>query len=117
MNSKNPEIEKEIETFKELTNCFIGTKAILFAYSPSFQELYIFFEKGSRYFVVKFADITYVKTYREWNFAGFRIEEAESKNTHYYRIYDRNYFEVICPFFGVLEILDGQDVVNTSNLI
>ncbi|BAZ12251.1 hypothetical protein NIES4071_40810 [Calothrix sp. NIES-4071] len=108
--------EQKIKNFQEITNYFVGTKATLFAYSPGFRELYVYFEKNGRYFVLKFANITYVKTCKEWFFGGLKIEvETKGKRINsprYYKIYDRNYFEVICPFFGVLEILDGQEIVN-----
>lgn len=38
--------EQKIKNFQEITNYFVGTKATLFAYSPGFRELYVYFEKN-----------------------------------------------------------------------
>ncbi|WP_157229302.1 hypothetical protein [Rivularia sp. PCC 7116] len=103
--------------FKEVTDCFIGQKATLFAYTPSLGgDLYISLEKGGRYFLIKFMATRYFKICQEWNFAGLKIE-LQPKNEslsdlRYYRIYDRHYLEVSCLYFWVFEILEGEDVVN-----
>lgn len=109
--------EDKVKKFQKITNYFVGFKATLFAYSPSFRELYIVFEKNSRYFLLKFAHITYVKTHKVWIFEGLTIqvhskEEIGSRRT-LYKFYDRDEFEVICPLFSVIEILNGQDVINS----
>lgn len=107
----------EVEKFQKITNYFIGLKATLFYYSPSFRELYVVVEKNSRYFLIKFAHVTYVKTHREWIFEGLTIEVDSKEEIGSYRtlykFYDRNNFEVICPLFGVIEIVNGKDVVNS----
>ena len=109
--------EGKSKLFQEITDCFVGQKASLFAYSPSFQELYILVEKGDRYFLVRFMESRYLKVCKEWNFAGLKIELQSSKidsDLRYYKIYDRHYLEVSCLSFWVFEILEGKDVVNAS---
>jgi hypothetical protein len=112
MNSQNTVYSKFTEDwFISLANQFIGLKATLFSYSPGFSDLYIVFEKGGRYFLLKFSSVTYIKTYREWNFKSIKVQEEEIKGTRSkYKFFDGDSFEVICYFFSVLEIMNGCDV-------
>lgn len=111
------DVDKDkLEKFQQITDCFIGLKVTLFSYSPSFRELYLVIQKNSRYFLIKFAHVTYVKTHREWTFKGLTIEvnsKEEIGSRTSYKFYDRDNFEVICPLFAVIEIVNGQDVVNS----
>ncbi|RUT06660.1 hypothetical protein DSM106972_029170 [Dulcicalothrix desertica PCC 7102] len=111
------ETKDRVKIFQKITDYFIGLKVTLFSYSPSFRELYLLIEKNSRYFLIKFAHVTYVKTHREWIFKGLTIEfdskeEIGSCRT-LYKFYVRDNFEVICPLFSVIEIVNGKDVVNS----
>jgi hypothetical protein len=103
------------EWFKEMANQFVGLQATIFAYSPGFCDLYIIFEKGGRYFLLKFSHITYIKTHIEWKFGGIEFERIPEKikgNFDQYKFYEQNYFEVVCSFFSVLEIVNGQDILD-----
>ncbi|MDY6902311.1 MAG: hypothetical protein SWZ49_30215 [Cyanobacteriota bacterium] len=115
--SFNLDKEQKAKLFKEITDCFIGKKASLFAYSPGFEELYILVEKGGRYFLIKFMETRYLKVCQEWIFAGLKIElqpEKVGSDLPCYKIYDRHYLEVFCLHFWIFEILEGEDVVNAS---
>ncbi|MBV6627801.1 MAG: hypothetical protein KI793_33575 [Rivularia sp. (in: Bacteria)] len=120
MDSKfNLSKKQKEKLFKEITDCFIGQKATLFAYNPSLGGyLYISLEKGGRYFLIRFMETRYFKICQEWNFAGLKMElqpEDESlSDLCYYKIYDRHYLEVICRYFWVFEILEGEEIVNAS---
>ncbi|MFM7852614.1 MAG: hypothetical protein ACKO96_12035, partial [Flammeovirgaceae bacterium] len=117
MNSNNA-IDRKFtgEWFISLANQFVGLKATLFAYSPGFSDLYIVFEKGGRYFLLKFSSVTYMKMHREWTFKSIELQENKVKDDHSkHKFFDGDSFEVTCYFFSVLEIINGRDVWNNQN--
>lgn len=108
----NKKQQDNLDKFKAICNCFIGLKTEVFAYSPGLQELEILFEKDERYFIVKFVHTLYVKTYKEWIFEGVTVEVTTKQERIEYKFSDRNYFKVICLYFGASEILNGREVLN-----
>ncbi len=98
--------------FKSLANQFVGLKATLFAYSPGFDAIYVAFEKNNRYFLLKFSRITYVQAFKEWTFGGIEVQKVnvEDYDDSIYKFFDADSFEVICKFFGLVEIINGSDV-------
>lgn len=111
--------EERLENFKTICRHFVGSKAMLFAYNPGLQELEILIEKENKLFLLKFVHTLSIKVCKEWNFADLdveiKIKHNVQKHSIEYRFSDREYFEVRCLFFGVSELLNGQEVLNYEN--
>ncbi|MDY6938973.1 MAG: hypothetical protein SWY16_15035 [Cyanobacteriota bacterium] len=111
---------KDIKLFNLITESFIGCEALLFYYSPGFERPMVFLKRGSRYFIINFWHTAYIKTTIEWQFSGLTVEisEEEKSSSHhpYYRIYDRDRFEVFCQIFAVSEVPNGKETLDYSDI-
>ncbi len=103
---------KKLDNFKIFANRIVGFQASLHSYIVSFSWLDIALSRNSKYFILTFMEVDYVKTHIEWKFGGLEVEMLTDDR---YRFYDGDYFEVICYKFHISEeVLTDRSNFNSS---